>query len=99
MVVSRSFRFVDRVFHSWKYSTKVAKYKNVLKYTNANIRYYVEYTSAIVNLPHLRLKYLDESRFESRSLKRKRGVSAAGRQLHGLIDRAGALTDVPILHV
>jgi hypothetical protein len=82
-------RWIERVFKRWKFSSKNVKYKNVRKFTNANIRYYLEYTTAIVNLPVLNLKYLDEARFESRSLKRKRGVSAQNRQLHGLINRAG----------
>jgi hypothetical protein len=79
-------KWVARVFKSWKYNTKNVKYKNILKFHINNIAYYVIYVTMIRTLPFLRLKYLDEARFVSKKLKRHRGVAAAGRELHGLID-------------
>jgi hypothetical protein len=77
------------VFVQWRFSTKDVKYKNIRKYTRANIRYYCEYISSIIHINMVRLKFLDEASFESRSLKRKRGVGRLGQQLNGIIQPAG----------
>ena len=67
------------MFKTWRWSYKNVKYKSPLKYTAANLRYYVQYVTGIVRYPMDRLKFLDESRFDAKSLQRKKGVSPVGQ--------------------
>jgi hypothetical protein len=96
-VLIPSARFVGRVLQRWKWSTKQARYKQILKYTWANIRYYLVYVSAIIMFDIMRLKFIDEAMFESRSLKRKSGLAQRGRDLIGLQHGRGNCCDAPNL--
>ncbi len=73
-------RWVERAFKRWRWSYKNAKYKSPLKYAAANLRYYVHYVTGIVRYPLDRLKFLDEARFDAKSLQREKGVSRVHRQ-------------------
>jgi hypothetical protein len=65
-------------FRRWRYSSKDVRHKSPLKFTWANIRHYCIYVSAVLLLDVWRLKFLDEASFESRALRRKRGIARAG---------------------
>jgi hypothetical protein len=72
-------RWIERAFKRWRWSYKNAKYKSPRKYAAANLRYYVQYVTGIVRYPLDRLKFLDEARFDAKSLQRKKGVSRIGQ--------------------
>lgn len=93
------FRFVARVFKCWNFSTKDARYTNLLKYTLGNIAYYAVYTAEILDLPLLDLLFLDEASFDAQELKVKRGVSERGREARGLLLPNGRLCHVQPLVV
>jgi hypothetical protein len=86
------------VFDRWHFSRKEAQYKNILKFTWANILYYCVYISAILTFDITRLKYFDEAIFESRSLKRKYGFSQRGHRVVGLQSGRGP-HETPLLGV
>jgi hypothetical protein len=82
-------RWIERTFKRWRWSYKSVKYKNPLKYTAANLRYYLQYVSNIVNYPWASLKFLDEARFDAKALQRKKGVSERGQPVLGLLRQSG----------
>jgi transposase len=59
-------RWIDRCLLRWGFSRKIALYKQVLKYTLRNIRYYASFVATIPGIDPLRLKFGDESHFASR---------------------------------
>lgn len=78
------------MFKRWRWTYKNAKYRSPLKYTLANRRYYVHYVTGIVRYPLDRIKFLDEARFDAKSLLRKKGVSRAGQPVIRVHGRNGA---------
>jgi transposase len=74
--------WIDRLFARWGFTWKKPMYKQLLKYTAANIIHTVHYVVSIRDVPLHRLKYLDEASFASRSLRRARALSEKGRPVH-----------------
>jgi hypothetical protein len=59
--------FISRIFKSWRWSFKSASpEQQLLKYTQANIEYYIEFVNSIQSIPWRNLKFLDESHFKSK---------------------------------
>jgi len=79
VIVSES--WITRKLQKWKWSFKVASYRQIQKFTMENITYYGVYLTNICRIPFLKLKFLDESRFVSRRLQRRRGIAPIGQRL------------------
>jgi len=60
--------FISRIFKSWRWSFKKPNRSHLLKYTSQNIKNYVNFSVWILNIPWLKLKFVDEVSFVSRSL-------------------------------
>ncbi len=72
--------FIKKIFKQWKWSFKKASKKQVNKYTQANIITYFRFGLFLDGVENWKLKYLDESHFESSSLQRKKGISPRGEK-------------------
>jgi len=70
---------VSRILRKWGWSWKITGHKQIAKYAVHNMEWYCRYVFAIRLVPWHRLRYLDESHFESRSLRRKKGAAQIGR--------------------
>jgi len=79
--ISVSIDWVKRALVRCGLTWKRAQYKQINKFTAANINYTLHYLLTATALPHRILKFLDESHFNSRDLRRERGVSERGRPL------------------
>jgi hypothetical protein len=82
---------VARVFKGWGFTSTNIRHRNVLKFTVENIANYVGYTSEITSFNPLRIAYLDEASYESRSLMRKRGKGPSGQRINAIVDRKGSI--------
>jgi hypothetical protein len=58
-------KWIERHLEKMGFSLKQAQHKHVAKFTSANILYYGQYTTAVCLLPRFRLKFADESHFNS----------------------------------
>ena len=59
--------WIKRVFREWQYSHKRFYYVQIHKMTQKNILRYIDHIFGIVEIDPEKLKYLDESRFETKS--------------------------------
>lgn len=57
---------LSRIFKSWRWSFKKPDRYQYLKYRRENIERYVAYLAGIDDIPWIRLKFLDESKFISK---------------------------------
>ena len=73
----------------WNFTAKLPSLFSLHKYTAANISYYSEWITNIVNYNPLQLKFLDEAHFDSRSLKRRTGFAQASRRFRGVAAMSG----------
>jgi len=64
----------------------------ILKYTWANLRYFIEYVADIRTVPLASIKFLDEARFESRDLMPVYGRGVRGKRIK-LRDAAASITE------
>lgn len=60
--------FIRVIFHKWRWSWKRADPKQPHKYSIPNMNYTIEFVLWIRTVPFTRLKYLDESHFNSKGL-------------------------------
>ena len=74
--------WVVRAFKRWKYSRKKVYHIQKRKFSTLNVCRYLDHVMAIPHLDPLKLKFLDESRFETRRVRRSHGYSAIGRTIH-----------------
>jgi len=79
--VEVSDRWVQRLVKRWGFTWKKPMHVQLLKYTGENIAYTAQFVVGIKDFPLLHLKYADECHFESRSLRRTRGLAERGRSL------------------
>ena len=63
-----SLMFVSRIFKKWRWSFKKPSYEQLNKYTQENILYYATYQHCIKEIPWYRLKFADESHFNSKGI-------------------------------
>jgi hypothetical protein len=88
-------RWVARVFSRWKFTSTDVRYRNVLKFTAANVAYYLIYTHEILSFPQFRLKFFDEASFEQRSLMRRKGRGFNGQRINAVVNARGDLLVLP----
>ena len=74
--------WVTRAFRRWKYSRKKVQHVQRRKFTTLNICRYLDHVMAIPHLDPTKLKFLDESRFETRRVRRSHGYSERGRPIY-----------------
>jgi hypothetical protein len=72
--------FILRIFKEWKWSFKKTSKKQIYKYSTKNIIRYFNFIKKIQTLDMHKLKYLDESHFESKGLQRQKGISPKGER-------------------
>ncbi len=70
--------WVVRVLSRWNYTRKRVQHTQAKKFTVINVCRYIDHVLATPNLDPTWLKYLDESRFETRRVCRRYGYSARG---------------------
>jgi len=73
--------WIWRCFKRWGWSFKKPFYKQINKFTAANCMYTGHYLLTIAAINPIHLKYLDESHFDSKGLRRSKGVSEIGRPI------------------
>lgn len=59
--------YISRVLHAWGWSFKVPTRVNVRKFTETNVEYYFNYFAWAKHQPIAKLKFCDESHFNSNS--------------------------------
>ena len=74
--------WVTRAFKRWRYSRKKVYHIQRRKFTVLNVCRYLDHVMATPHLDPTKLKYLDESRFETRRVRRSHGYSARGRRIY-----------------
>jgi transposase len=72
-------RWINRVWERWGWTSKHVCYRNINKYSNVNVEYYVLYRAHILTVPLEDLIFYDETSFAERDLHRKRARSRKGR--------------------
>ncbi len=81
--------FISRIFQNWLWSWKKPTHLQVQKFTLENIAYYFVWILTIFDMPWLHLKFLDESHFSTRSLRRSLVAGPVGQRV-GLVDHSEA---------
>lgn len=71
--------WVVRVLSRWNYSRKKVYHIQAKKFTTLNVCRYIDHVFAIPWLDPTKVKFLDESRFETRRVRRGYGYSSRGR--------------------
>jgi len=71
-------RWVSRTLNRMGFTSKRVKYRNIAKFSLANAIYTAQYITGVLAICWYRLKFVDESRFDSR-LGIARGWAARGR--------------------
>jgi transposase len=74
--------WVVRVLSRWNYSRKKVQHTQAKKFTVVNVCRYIDHVLAAPNLDPTKLKYLDESRFETRRVRRQYGYSPRGDRIN-----------------
>lgn len=75
--------YIARFFRSIRWSWKKPYRKSLRKYSNLNISYYHNFVSWISNLTSWQnIKFMDESTFNPRDLRRVRAISPIGQQIN-----------------
>ena len=74
--------WVTRAFKRWRYSRKKVYHVQRRKFTLLNVCRYLDHVMSVPHLDPTKLKYLDESRFETRRVRRSHGYSAVGQRIH-----------------
>ncbi len=74
--------WVVRVLARWNYSRKKVQHTQAKKFTVINVCRYIDHVLATPNLDPTKLKYLDESRFETRRVRRQYGYSPRGARIN-----------------
>jgi len=85
-------KYVQRLLHAMDFTVKRIGYTKILKYTWANLRYFIEYVADIRTVPLASIKFLDEARFESRDLMPVYGRGVRGKRIK-LRDAAASITE------
>jgi hypothetical protein len=73
--------WVHRMLVRWHYTRKKVYYVQKNKFTIQNTCRYVDHILAVPHLDPTKLKFLDESRFETRRVRRHHGYSARGQPI------------------
>jgi len=73
--------WVNRLFKRWGMTTKMARWKQALKFTSENLLYYQHYIIGIRLIPWQQLKFVDESSYQSKRLMRTHGRAPRGTPL------------------
>ena len=74
--------WVKRMLARWNYSRKRVQHTQAKKFTIINVCRYIDHVLAAPQLDPTKLKYLDESRFETRRVRRQYGYSARGERIN-----------------
>jgi hypothetical protein len=85
--------WVVRVLSRWNYSRKKVQHTQAKKFTVINVCRYIDHVLAAPHLDPTKLKYLDESRFETRRVRRQYGYSPRGERIN---ITAGAATTLQV---
>jgi len=73
--------WIRRTFHRWGWSRKRSRYLQINKFSTQNILYTAHYLLSIRTLNPFTLKYLDESHFDTKDLRRAHGWSERGQPI------------------
>lgn len=79
--VSKS--WVQRCLARWRWTAKKPSLFAINKYTQSNMIYYGIYVTSVIDIAHRHLKFLDETHFDARRLKRTSGFSKHGTRIYG----------------
>ena len=74
--------WVARCLRRWNYTRKKINHTQALKFTILNVARYLDHVLAAPHLNPTNLKYLDESRVETRRVRRRTGYSGRGQEIN-----------------
>jgi len=75
-------QYVSRIFKRWGWSWKIIDIRKIEKYTPKNIFKYYIHALCMSSLPLSKLKFLDESGFQLKDIRRKYGIGPIGQRVY-----------------
>jgi len=73
--------YISKIFKGWRWSWKILDVRKMEKYTPGNIYKYMVHVMSVSSLPIAKLKYMDESGFQLKDIRRRYGVGPVGKRV------------------